>query len=89
MHPMPSGAGAHQGGQGVDAAMVGTGGGAERADLGRVAAMGEAGAAGGRSNPWALGFYGGTAWALGIAVGARVASGKWNQGAKRYPDDRG
>jgi hypothetical protein len=45
MDPMPSGAAAHQGGQGVDAALVGTGGGAEGADPGRVAAMSEAGAA--------------------------------------------
>jgi len=42
---MPSGAAAHQGGQGADAAVVGAGGGAEGADVGRVSARGEAGAA--------------------------------------------
>src|SRR5580765_1418478 len=45
MDPMPSGAAAHQGGQGVDAAVVCAGGDTEGADLGRVAAMSEAGAA--------------------------------------------
>ena len=34
-------------------------------------------------------FHGGRAWALGIAVGAGASSGKWNENAKRDPDDRG
>jgi hypothetical protein len=45
MDPMPSGAAAHQGGQGEDAAVVGAGGDPEGADVGRVAAVGEPGAA--------------------------------------------
>jgi hypothetical protein len=45
MDPMPSGAGAHQGDEGADAATMGAGFGPEFADVGGVAAMGEAGAA--------------------------------------------
>jgi hypothetical protein len=37
---MPSGAAAHQGDEGMDAAAVGAGGGAEGTDMGGVAAVG-------------------------------------------------
>jgi hypothetical protein len=42
---MPSGAAVHQGDEGADSAAVGTGGGAKGTDIGRIAAMGEAGTA--------------------------------------------
>jgi hypothetical protein len=45
MNPMPSGAAAHQGDQGADAAAMGAGFGPEFADVNGVAAVGEAGAA--------------------------------------------
>jgi hypothetical protein len=74
---MSSGAAhAHEGDEGADAAGVGAGGGPERTDMGRVAAMGEAGAAAalaarGRARPGAE-----TAMHPAAAVGhGRLAAG--------------